>query len=68
MAFLYRPHKARYKRIDGARAVNIEIAGRDLIKTQWIAGNFDFTLISAHLPWGNKDDRNAVYGAFNKRI
>ncbi len=53
MAFLYRPHKAKYKRIDGARSVNIEIAGRDLIKTQWIAGNFDFTLISVHLAWGN---------------
>ena len=61
MAFLYRPHKAKYKRIDGKRAVMIEIPGRDLVKTQWVAGNFDFTLISAHLAWGSESDRNAGY-------
>ena len=61
MAFLYRPHKAKYKRINGERSVNIEIPGRDLVKTQWVAKNFDFTLISAHLAWGNESHRDAGY-------
>jgi len=61
MAFLYRPHKARYKRIDGSRSVKIEIPGRDLVKTRWVAGKFDFTLISAHLAWGNESHRRAGY-------
>jgi hypothetical protein len=61
MAFLYRPHKVRYKQIDGARFVNIELPGRDLVKTHWVSGNFDFTLISAHLAWGNESNRDAGY-------
>ena len=61
MAFLYRPYKAKYKRIGGERSVMIQIPGPDLVKTQWISGNFDFTLISAHLAWGNKADRDAGY-------
>jgi len=61
MAFLYRPHKAIYKRIEGSRSNNIAIPGRDLVKTQWISGDFDFTLISAHLAWGNRKHRDSGY-------
>ncbi len=61
MAFLYRSHKVRYKKIDGSRSINIAIPGRDLVKTQWVAKNFDFTLISAHLAWGNESKRDAGY-------
>lgn len=61
MAFLYRPHKARYKRMDGLRSVRISLPGRDLVKTQWVSGKFDFTLISAHLAWGNETHRDAGY-------
>lgn len=60
-AFLYRSHKARYKKINGARYVKIEMPGRDLVKTQWVSGNFDFTLISAHLAWGSESNRNAGF-------
>ncbi len=61
MAFLYRQHKVRNKRIDGKRSAIIAIPGRDLVKTNWIAGDFDFTLITAHLAWGNKNHRNKGY-------
>jgi len=61
MAFLYRPHKAHYRRIDGQRSSLIALPGRDLVKTQWVANQFDFTLISAHLAWGKESDRNAGY-------
>jgi endonuclease/exonuclease/phosphatase family metal-dependent hydrolase len=61
MAFLYRPHKAKYKRINGERSERISIPGRDLVKTQWVSGDFDFTLISAHLAWGNEEHRDKGY-------
>ena len=40
---------------------NIEIPGRDLVRTQWVAGDFDFTLVACHLAWGNESDRDAGY-------
>ncbi len=61
MAFLYRQHKVKNKLIDGKRSALIGIPGRDLVKTNWIAGSFDFTLISAHLAWGNRSHRNKGY-------
>jgi len=61
MAFLYRKHKVRNKRIDGEHSALIAIPGRDLVKTNWVAGKFDFTLITAHLAWGNRSHRNAGY-------
>lgn len=61
IAFIYRPHAVKYRRIDGKRSVNIEIPGRDLVKTQWIAKKFDFTLISAHLAWTNRTHRDKGY-------
>jgi endonuclease/exonuclease/phosphatase family metal-dependent hydrolase len=61
MAFMYRPHKAKYIKIDDERSVLIKIPGRDLVKTQWICNNFDFTMISAHLAWGNETKRDAGY-------
>jgi hypothetical protein len=45
---------------------NIEIDGRDLVRTQWEAGDFDFTLIAAHLAWGNEDDRDDGYQKINE--
>ena len=65
IAFLYRPHKAKYKRINGERSKNITISGRDMVKTQWVSGNFDFTLISAHLAWGDENDRDEGYEKIN---
>lgn len=58
MAFIYNPHKVQPQPVAGtALAANIGISGRDLVKTKWVAGNFDFSLVSAHLAWGNKADR-----------
>lgn len=42
-------------------AVNIEVSGRNFVRTQWRSGDFDFTLVSVHLAWGNEADREAGY-------
>ena len=55
IVFMYRPQVVNYKRIEGKRSKLIEIPGRDLVKTIWQADKFDFTLIAAHLAWGNKN-------------
>ncbi len=34
---------------------------RAFVKTKWVSGDFDFTLISAHLEYGNKEKRDAGY-------
>lgn len=39
-------------------AENIEIPGRHLVMTRWVAGDFDFTLVSCHLAWGNEEHRD----------
>jgi endonuclease/exonuclease/phosphatase family metal-dependent hydrolase len=58
MAFIYDPNKIKPQPVSGTVfTANIPISGRDLVKTKWIAGNFDFTLVSAHLAWGNHPDR-----------
>jgi endonuclease/exonuclease/phosphatase family metal-dependent hydrolase len=61
IGFLYRRHAARLVPIDGARSTLIEVDGRDFVRTQWIAREFDFTLVSAHLAWGNAAHRIAGY-------
>lgn len=58
MAFIYDPNKIKPQTVSGISfTANIPISGRDLVKTKWVAGNFDFTLVSAHLAWGNHPDR-----------
>lgn len=68
IGFLYNPAKVAPVVIDGTTRLvdNIEIPGRDLARTQWKAGDFDFTLISAHLAWGNQEHRNAGYKEIGK--
>ena len=63
MAFLYKPNRVQLEMVNDTDSVvsNIEIPGRDLVRTQWEAGHFDFTLISAHLAWGNHVNRRAGY-------
>ena len=63
IAFLFNPDSVRPEIVarENSLAENIEIGGRDLVRTQWEAGSFDFTLISAHLAWGNEGDRDEGY-------
>ena len=63
IAFIYDPEVVKPVLPTGhtSLAVNIEIPGRDLVRTQWVAGDFDFTLVSAHLAWGSESDRDAGY-------
>ena len=62
-AFLYNPRIVQPEKIDGmgVNLICIEIPGRNLIRTQWEANHFDFTMYAAHLAWGNHDDRRAGY-------
>ncbi|MCB9848555.1 MAG: hypothetical protein H6814_09090 [Phycisphaeraceae bacterium] len=63
IAFLYDPAVVRPLPVGsaGQKTENIPIPGRDLVKTAWVAGDFDFTLVAAHLAWGDEDDRDAGY-------
>ena len=63
IAFLYRPTVLRPELLPGTASLvaNIEISGRDLVRTQWEAGDFDFTLVAAHLAWGKEEDRDEGY-------
>jgi|GEM_PF-6821586 len=65
IAFLYNPDSIHPKEVrsDGALTDRIPIAGRDLVRSAWASGNFEFTMIAAHLAWGNADDRDAGYKA-----
>ena len=68
IAFMYDPNVVKPELLPGSTSLvqNIEIPGRDLVRTQWEAGDFDFTLISAHLAWGNEADRDAGYTKINE--
>ncbi|MHC4444592.1 MAG: exonuclease/endonuclease/phosphatase family protein [Planctomycetota bacterium] len=59
MAFLYNAKVVKAEKLSGQNTLhsNINIEGRDLVRTQWQAGDFDFTMFSAHLAWGSKSDR-----------
>lgn len=63
IAFVYDPNTIQPQVLTGETSLtaNIEIEGRDLARSQWRAGDFDFTLVAAHLAWGNEDDRDAGY-------
>ena len=63
MAFLYQPNRVQPETVKDTNSLstNIAIPGRDLVQTQWEAGSLDFTLISAHLAWGNHDNRRVGY-------
>jgi hypothetical protein len=62
ITFLYNPNKVIPNNLkNGEYSQLIEIPGRDLVTTSWTANHFDFTLISAHLAWGNEEDRIAGY-------
>ena len=63
MAFLYQPRRVQHEPVNdtGSNSIRIEIDGRDLVQTQWEAGHFDFTVISAHLAWGDHKKRHAGY-------
>lgn len=60
IAFLYKPGTVRAVPLNqlGVMSELIPIPGRDLVKTEWVAGDFDFALVSAHLAWGNRGDRD----------
>jgi endonuclease/exonuclease/phosphatase family metal-dependent hydrolase len=68
IAFMYNPAVVKPEQLPSKTSLveNIEIPGRDLVRTQWEAGNFDFTLISAHLAWGNEAHRDAGYAKINE--
>lgn len=55
MAYIFREGVVVPRHVPGTNKLTqiIEIPGRDLVRTYWTAGEFDFTLISAHLAWGN---------------
>jgi endonuclease/exonuclease/phosphatase family metal-dependent hydrolase len=59
ISFLYRPEIVEPKLSSkyNAYTYNIDIDGRDLVASSWKVGSFDFTAISAHLAWGNEEDR-----------
>ena len=63
IAFMFNPETVKPEIVTGTNSLarNIEIGGRDLVLTRWEAGNFDFTLVSAHLAWGNEQDRDDGY-------
>ena len=67
ITFLYQPSVVVPEIINGHNRLTtlIEIDGRDLVQTQWEAGYFDFTLISAHLAWKNESDRIDGYKKLN---
>lgn len=68
IAFMYNPTAVKPETLPGKTSMveNIEIPGRDLVQTQWEAGDFDFTLISAHLAWGNEAHRDAGYAKIDQ--
>lgn len=68
IAFMYDPRVVKPETLPGETSMvkNIEISGRDLVRTQWEAGDFDFTLISAHLAWGNEAHRDAGYSKIDQ--
>ena len=59
IGFLYRPSVLKPELLSGQDALTKieEISGRDLVRTQWTAGDFDFTLYACHLAWSNEQDR-----------
>ncbi len=72
IAFLYKPDRVQPENVNdtGSQSIIVDIDGRysndpkpprGLVQTQWEAGHFDFTLISAHLAWANHDKRRAGY-------
>ena len=72
IAFLYKPDCVQPESVNdtGLQSIIVDVDGRysnvqkpprDLVQTQWEAGHFDFTLISAHLAWANHDKRRAGY-------
>ena len=70
MAFLYNSDRVQPEAVNdrGLASIIIELDGdfsppppRALVQTQWEAGHFDFTLISAHLAWGHHGKREAGY-------
>ena len=65
MAFLFKPEAVRPEPIGapGRYTTRIDIAGRDLVRTQWKAGHFDFTMYAVHLAYGNRDDRRKGFEA-----
>ena len=68
IAFMYDQKIVKPELLPGETSVvqNVEIPGRDLIRTQWEAGDFDFTLIAGHLAWGNEAHRDAGCAKVNE--
>ena len=63
IAFLYNPETVLPEPIDGTERLwsLVEIPGRDLVRTQWEASHFDFTMYAVHLAYGNLQDRRKGY-------
>ena len=63
IAFMYDPRVVQPEILPGTTSLvqNIEIPGRDLVRTQWEADDFDFTLIAGHLAWSNEEHRDQGY-------
>jgi len=68
IAFMYDQNIVKPELLPGETSVvqNIEIPGRDLVRTQWEAGDFDFTLIAGHLAWSNEAHRDAGCAKVNE--
>ena len=63
IAFLYRPETVSPEPFDaqGRYWTLVPIAERDLVRTQWEAGNFDFTIYAAHLAYEDRAARRAGF-------
>lgn len=65
MAFLYDADALAPEIISGGTSLteNLQVNSdtRDIVRTQWQAGDFDFTLYAVHLEWGDEDDREDGY-------
>ncbi len=71
MAFIYDPSVVEPQLITGQTSLFDYIAtgpldDRKFVRTQWISGDFDFTLISCHVAWGNKDKRDESLAKANE--
>ena len=64
IAFLYKPDTVSPEPLDaeGSYSALLPIAGgRALVRTQWEAGHFDFTMYAAHLAYGDRAVRRTGF-------
>lgn len=68
MAFIFNPAVVKPELLPGQASLTqtIDVPPRALVRTQWEAGDFDFTLISVHLSWGDESDRRTGFEKVNE--